>query len=257
MVKPKLQKVFRDIRVGLSRHSPEILTGVGIAGMLTTTVLAVRATPKALELIEDEKEKQEVDKLPPIEVVKVGWKPYIPAVITGVCSTACLIGASSVNARRNAALATAYKLSETALTEYKSKVVETIGEKKEQAIREEIDKDHIERNPVSKKQIIITDGGDTLCYDTLSGRYFESSIEKIRRIENDLNARMLVDMYVSLDEFYDELGLEHTAFSYDLGWCVDKGLIKITFSSQIADNGKPCVVLNYETAPKYDYSKFV
>lgn len=68
--------------------------------------------------------------LKPLEVVKAAWKPYIPAAITGSLSVACLVGASRVNFKRNAALATAYTLSEKVLKDYKDSVVETIGEKK-------------------------------------------------------------------------------------------------------------------------------
>lgn len=155
MHKPNLSKVYNDLKKATIKHSPEILTGIGIAGMVSTTVLAVKATPKALLLIENEKKEQNrilreealaqhkeaipiIERLKPIDAIKVAWKPYIPAAITGTLSVACLIGASSVNIRRNAALATAYSLSETALRDYREKVVETIGEKKEQVIREHV-----------------------------------------------------------------------------------------------------------------------
>lgn len=256
MSKFNMANFINSTRTMVSKHSPEILTGIGIAGMITTTVLAVKATPKALKLIEDKKKEEKVDELPPLETVKTTWKCYIPATVTGVASIACLIGASSVNARRNAALATAYKLSETALTEYKEKVVETIGEKKEQAVREAIDKDRVEANPVSKNEVIITEKGNTLCLDPLSKRYFKSDIERIKKAENILNKRMLHDMfgYVSVNELYDELGLDHTDIGDDLGWNVNE-LIDIDFSSQIADDGTPCIVLNYSVAPRYNYSK--
>jgi hypothetical protein len=162
-----------------------------------------------------------------------------------------------VHARRTAALATAYKISETALTEYKDKVVETIGEKKEKQVRDKIDKDHIDKDPVSKKEVIITKAGETLCYDMLSGRYFKSDIEQIKKAVNELNRRMMNDMYISLNEFYDELGLSHTAIGYEIGWNIDSGLIETDFSSQIADDGTPCIVVGYSVAPKYNYSKLM
>lgn len=257
MAKLNFTKFVKNVQTEVSKRSPEILTGIGIAGMITTTVLAVKATPKALTLMEERKWDLEVEKLTPIETIKTTWKCYIPAAITGTVSVGCLIGASSVNARRNAALATAYKLSETALSEYRDKVVETIGEKKEQTIREKIDKDRVEKNPVSKSEVIITEKGNTLCYDSISGRYFKSDIEKIKRAVNELNRRMTYDVYVSLSEFYDELDLDHTLLSDDLGWSIDDGLIEVNFSSQIADDGTPCIVINYAIAPKYDYSKFL
>lgn len=257
MAKLNFTKFVKNVQTEVLKHSPEILTGIGIAGMITTTVLAVKATPKALTLMEKRKQDLKVEKLTPIETVKTTWKCYIPAAITGTVSIGCLIGASSVNARRNAALATAYKLSETALNEYRDKVVETIGEKKEQTIQEKVDKDRVEKNPVSKSEVIITEKGNTLCYDSISGRYFKSDIEKIKRAVNELNRRMTYDVYVSLSEFYDELDLDHTLLSDDLGWSIDDGLIDVSFSSQIADDGTPCIVINYAVAPRYNYSKFL
>ena len=257
MGKTNLATIAKDIRKFASKRSPEILTGIGIAGMITTTILAVRATPKALELIEEQKEEESVDELSSFEVVKVAWKPYIPAMVTCVVSTACLIGASSVNTKRNAALATAYKLSETALSEYRDKVVETIGEKKERIVRDKVAEERVKKNPVSKNEVIVTGNGKTLCFDPISGRYFMCSIETIKRAENELNKQMLHDIsgYVSLNEFYDELGLDHTSVGDDLGWNTDQ-LIDINFSSQLNDNGEPSVVLDYLVAPKYDYYKF-
>ena len=161
MNKTKFSRLKSNIQTTMIRRSPEILTGIGIAGLVTTTIFAVKATPKALDLIaKAEEEKQE--ELTKLEAVKVAWKPYIPAAISGATSIACLIGATSVNAKRNAALAAAYKLSETALVEYKDKVIETIGEKKEKTIREEISKDRLEKNPVTKSEIFINEKGKTL-----------------------------------------------------------------------------------------------
>ena len=257
MGKTNLATIAKDIRKFASKRSPEILTGIGIAGMITTTILAVRATPKALKLIEDQKEEESVDELSSFEVVKVAWKPYIPAMVTCIASTACLIGASSVNTKRNAALATAYKLSETALSEYRDKVVETIGEKKERIVRDKVAEERVKKNPVSKNEVIVTGNGKTLCFDPISGRYFMCSIETIKKAENTLNKQMVHDIsgYVSLNEFYDELGLDHTSVGNDLGWNTNQ-LIDIDFSSQLNDNGEPSVVLDYLVAPKCDYYNF-
>lgn len=174
MNKPNVSKMFKDFQKLTKKHSPEILTGLGIAGMVTTVVLAVKATPKAMELIEKEKTFKEKEaheggiftkederyafELTPIETVKAAWKPYIPAVLSGTASIACLIGANSVHARRNAALYSAYKLSTTALTEYRDKVVETIGEKKEHAIRDKVVKEKMEKNQPKNETVIVTGG---------------------------------------------------------------------------------------------------
>jgi hypothetical protein len=255
MKKPKLSSISKGIRGAITKHSPEILTGIGIAGMITTTIMAVRATPKALILIKEKKEENDVDKLTPIELIKTTWTCYIPSAITGGLSIICLIGASSVNARRNAALATAYTLSESALKEYQEKVIETIGEKKEQTVRDAIAKDRIDKNPVSSREVIITEKGNTLCYDAISGRYFKSDIDKIKKAENELNRRMRDEMYISLNEFYYEIGLNPIGIGDDLGWDIDHGYIELSFSSQLADEGTPCLVIDYQVAPRYEYNR--
>lgn len=257
MSKVNLSKIVKGVKFTLSKHSPEILTGIGIAGMITTTVMAVKATPKALLLIEDAKYEKDTAKLTIPETVQTTWKCYIPAAVTGALSVSCLIGASSVHLKRNAALATAYKLSETALTEYKDQVAKTFGEKKEQEVRDNIAKEHIEKHPVTKQEVIITEKGKTLCYDELSGRYFKSDIEEIRRAVNEINRQMIDEMSVSLNEFYYELGLNSTKMGDELGWNISHGMLDVNFSSQLADDGTPCLVVEYSVAPKYGYSKLL
>lgn len=255
MGKFNLSKITQDVGKFIAKRSPEILTGLGIAGMLTTTVLAVKATPKAMILIEKKKEYEQVDKLTAMDTIKTTWKCYVPSAVTATMSTLCLIGASSVNTKRNAALATAYSLSETALKEYREKVVETIGEKKEEKVRDAVAKDMIEKHPVKDSQVIITDKGQTLCYEPISDRYFKSDIESIRRIANDLNRQMFSDMYVSLNDFYYEIGLKGTEIGQQLGWNVNRGLIDLRFSAQLSEDDTPTLVMDYIVPPRYGYQE--
>jgi hypothetical protein len=253
----KLTKLVKDFGMALSKHSPEILVGLGISGMAATTVLAVRATPKAIKLIEKKADEEGClpEELSKTEKFKLCWKCYIPAAISGVTSAACIIGAHSVNVKRNAALAAAYTLSDSALREYRDAVVETIGEEKEKVVREKVAEKQLKKNPDTNAEVIVTDRGETLCYDSLSGRYFYSDPESIREAVNNLNEDMLNDMYVSLNEFYDNLGLDHTKLGDDLGWSMDDGQVRISFSSQLSNRNKPCLVLDYQVAPRYDYNR--
>ena len=253
MGKMNLSKVFNDAKILVSKHSPEILTSIGIASMVTTTVLAVKATPKAIKIIENA-EHEKGEKLTVPEKVKVAWKPYVPAVVSGMFGTACLIGANSVNARRNAALATAYKLSETALSDYREKVIETIGEKKERTVRDKVAEEQVNKYPISKNEVIVTSKGDTLCFDPMSGRLFKSNIDLIKKTENLLNKQMIhsISGYVSLNDFYDELGLAHTDVGNSIGWNTDN-LIDIEFSAQVSEQGEPCLVIEYLNRPQYEF----
>ena len=260
MNKPNMAALFKDVKMAMSKHSPEILTGLGIAGMITTTILAVKATPKALDLIEEKREELELapsERLRAIDTVKATWKCYIPAVVTGVTSVACLIGASSVNVRRNAALATAYNLSATALSEYKEKVLETVGEKKEQIIRNKVAEERINKEPVNQSAIIVSGNGNTRCFDTITKRRFTSDIEAINRIVNELNRRMINGQdYISLNEFYWELNLDSCAIGDELGWNVTTGLIELDFSAQLDTDGVPCIVIDYTVAPKRGFNSY-
>ena len=258
---PKITKFFKSTKKYLTKHSPEILTGIGVTGMITTTVLAVRATPKALQLIEEKRDElyplDENVKLTPVEVVKAAWKPYVPATLLCVASASCLIGASRVNYKRNAALATAYSISERTLVKYRDKVIETIGEKKEKEVREKIAQDEVNKKPVSSSQVIITSNGNTLFMDGISGRYFRSNMDKIKKVVNELNRRMNYENYISLDDFYSEVGLEPTSNSSYLGWNIDEGHIELDISTCLAENDEACIVINYTVAPRYEYDKLM
>ena len=259
MKKSNITNFIKNTQFTLSKHSPAILTGLGIAGMITTTVIAVKATPKAIKICEAERlnrindYKEEPTKL---DYVKACWKCYIPAAVTGTVSIACLVGGSSVNIRRNAALATAYKLSETALTEYRDKVVETIGEKKEKTVREAVAKEQVKKNPVREKEIIVTGNGDSLCFDPLSSRYFMSNIENIKRAENAINKQMLQDIggYASINDFYDEIGLARTEIGNYLGWN-SENLIDLDIGAHKTEDGKPSLVIGHYNRPRYDYDR--
>lgn len=260
MNKPNMAALFKNVKMAVSEHSPEILTGLGIAGMITTTVLAVKATPKALELIEDRKDELDIyptEKLPPVETVKATWKCYIPAAVTGVTSIACLIGASSVNAKRNAALATAYNLAATSLTEFKEATREVVGEKKEQLIRNKIAEERVNNEPVNQSAIIVSGNGNTRCFDSITKQRFTSDIEKIRKAVNDLNRRMVNgEDYISLNEFYAEIGVDQVSIGDELGWNVASGLIELDFSAQLDTDGTPCVYIDYTVVPKRGFNRW-
>lgn len=251
MNKQFIAKVLKGVPKVIKRHSPEILTGIGIAGMIFASVNAVKATPKALQLV-DEKEIKEGKRLTNSEIVKTTWKCYVPAAVTGVCSIACLIGASSVNAKRNAALATAYTISETALKEYKEKAVEVVGTKKEQAIRDAVAKDKLEKANVQNREFIATGRGETPCFEPLTNTCFKSDIETLRKAENNLNKQMRDEVRITLNEFLQEIGLDpcDDSIGENLGWDIDKGYIELDYSSQLL-NGVPYLVVGHQNPPRY------
>lgn len=260
MGKLNLSNVIKDVKNVAVKHSPAILTGIGIAGMITTTVLAVKATPKALDIIADIKERHEENgdkKAAAKELVTKVAPVYVPAAVMGIASTACLIGANSVHAKRNAALAAAYTISDTALREYREKVVETMGEKKDKAIKDEIAKDKLREDPVQNHEVIVTKKGTTLCYDGIFGRYFRSDMETIKRAVTKINRMIAIDMYASLNDFYSEIDIPPVKIGDMIGWNIDDRELDIDFSSQLAEDGTPCLVIGYTAAPKYGFASFM
>ena len=229
----------------LKKHAPEIMLGVGITGFISTAILSATGTIKALDKVAQAKDELGVDELTPKETAKAVWTCYIPAVATAAASTACIIGGAKITSKRSAALAVAYSLSEKALTEYKTAIVETLGEKKAKSVIEAVDDKLMQDSPVTKNEVIITEKGNTLCYDKLNDRYFKADMDSIKRAENQINCQMLREGYVSLNDFYDEVGLKHTALGGSLGWKVDDGMIDISFTTCLADDGTPCLVYRF------------
>ena len=251
-----LSQMVKSVNRSLRKRSPEILIAVGILGMIGSTVMAVKATPKAIEVIENNTKLDENgNKQEPtnIEKVKLCWKLYLPTVISASVSIACIVGSNSVNAKRNAALATAYTLSETALRDYTEKVIETIGEKKEQEIKDAVAKDRFDKNIEKSRDVIITGPGKMKCYDIFFDRYFESDVNSIKRAVAELNRRMNYENYISANDYFDELGIKECPMGSLLGWNLDRGLIDIHFTSVLDENEVPCLAIMHNVEPKPEY----
>jgi hypothetical protein len=246
----EFQKGLQNLGGAILKNSPYILTGLGCAGVLTTALFTGHSTLKAYELIKME-EYDKKEELTTQEIIKLTWKVFIPPVLMGITSIVCILGANSINANRNAALAALYSLSETAFREYKEKVVEQIGRSKEIQVRDSIAKDRVTTNPPGDRTIIITGNGDVLCYDALSDRYFRSSAEKIRQQVLELNYNLMSEMWLYLNDLYYALGLPSNKLGGQMGFDIDKGLIELEYSSQLTPEGQPCLVISTDVHPKY------
>lgn len=264
-------RFLKSIQKIVTAHNSEILTGLGIAGAVTSTIFAVKATPKAMRLIEkaedhgigliskgDNDQNWTYRPLKTKEIVKVTWKCYIPAVTTGVFSIACIIGAQSVNARRTAALATAYKLSEKALSEFKESAAEVIGEEKLKEVKQKVAERKVEQvtDDESNAKVVISGDGDTWFLDAYSNTVFRSSKNELDAAANKLNRNMRDEMFISLSQFYDEIGLPCTALSDSVGWHIDKGYIDINLSEAVVKDGRAYVVMDFLIGPEPDFDKY-
>lgn len=251
-----ISKGWTYVKTFAAQKSPTILLSIGITGMASATVMAILATPEAMKSIEEYKKKHKLEKLTPWQTVQAVWKHYILTLATTVASAGCLIGGNRISDKRIAALATAYGISETALKEYKDKVVETVGEQKEKTIREAIAKDHLKENPPPRNLPSIISGNDeSLCFDTVSNQYFRSSVNKIKKIENEINRRLRDEMFIPLNDFYYELGLPKMGTGDDVGWSIDKGYLEVFLSYDRAPDERhldeACVILSYSIVPEY------
>ena len=224
-------------------NSPEIFTALGVSGVVSTSYFVGKASFQAAKAIEfsDDPDMDTKDK------AKLVWKLYIPATISGIATIGCIVGASKATGRRTTAAVTAYSLTEKAFTEYREKVVEELGKGKEKKIRDEIVQDHVSKNPSGSQEVIIIGTGHVLCCELFTHRYFRSDMEILRKAQNDINAKIVNELYVALDEFYDLIGLAYTSHSANVGWDSDR-LMDLEFSTVISDNGEPCLAFDYNYA---------
>lgn len=195
----------------ITRNAPTILTVAGGVGVVATSVLAVKATPKVLTILK-EAEEEKGEELTTMEKVVVAAPSYIPAVVTGAATVACIVGANILNKRQQASLASAYAMLDMSYKEYRKKVDELYGEGANDHVREEISKDKY------KKEEIPSDNGDALFFDEFSGRFFRSTIEKVLQAENLVNRDLVMQYYCTLNDFYGYLGIPHVDGGYEIGW---------------------------------------
>ena len=222
------------------RNSPAILTGFGVSGTIVTAYLAGVASYRAAN--DPHGRDRELDRK---ETIRLVWKRYIPAGISGAVTIGCIIGATGTANRRTAAAASAYTVTERAFSEYRDKVIDQIGETKEQKVRDELAADHIASSPPKNSEILVTGNGNVLCCRALTrSDISECDMETLRRAQNDVNAKILQELYVPLSDFYYLVGLPVTTNSSEIGWNSDK-LMELEFSTVLTEDGRPCLSFEY------------
>lgn len=241
----RFQGAINAVKKTLTNNSSVILSSVAIAGVVTTAYLAGKATIRAsqdVQLHEEEHGTPEDRNDRWKGRVKVSWRHYIPATASGAVTIGCIVGSTHISARRGAAAQAAFVLSERAFHEYRGAVVEQIGERKDKAIRDEIAEKKVKANP--PPATIISGPGNVLCCELMTGRYFTSQIEDLRRAQNDLNNRMLKHDIASVEDWYDMIGLPPTQYSGETGWHSDR-LMELDFTTILTEDGRPCLAFTY------------
>lgn len=250
-----MKNPLKMIKPFASKHEPEILMAMGIGGMVFSIAWGIKATFKAARAIDNYKETYGKEKLSAKEVLKLTWKQYLPVVVSTAASIPCIIASNSVSNKRYAALATAYTVTETALQEYQDKVVEVVGDKKAKEIKESVSGDKINQTYQGGNQIIMTNNGTSLFYEPESGRYFMSTWNDISKAANELNARAIGDMsgVISLNDWFQKLGLDAVDMGDEVGWSIadgERNIIDISISSHVTKDNVPCGAIYYNCRPK-------
>lgn len=238
----------------IKKNASTILTCIGGAGVVATSVMAVKATPKAMKLIEAKKEEKG-EKLTVLETIETAGTTYVPTVITGAATIACIFGANVLNQRKQAALMSAYALLDNSYKEYKKKVDELYGEGSDQEICDELAKDKYEHVEVND--------GKRLFYDEFSERYFEATTEDVLKAEYELNRMLAQDSGIFLNEFYELLGLEPVNYGDYLGWSAFELVetywycwVEFDHRKVVMDDGLECTIISMQFEPTFDFENY-
>lgn len=252
----KMNKWLHRSKTFLNRNASTILTCMGGVGVIATSVLAVKETPKALSLLEQAKEEKGED-LTTAEIVKTAAPVYIPAAIVGVSTIACIFGANLMNKRQQAALMSAYALLDSSYKEYKEKVTELFGEEAADQVRQEIVKDKYEDTD------IVVEDGKLLFYDLYSERYFNATMDAVIRAEYEINRKISLWGGAGLNEFYEALDIPPVDYGEHVGWS-SGGLMEMAWSEWldfthekvVLDDGLECYIINMSVEPVFDYEYY-
>lgn len=240
----------------VKRNGSTILAVIGGVGVIATSIMAVRETSKALKLIEDSKEEKGED-LTVFETIKVAGPVYIPSILMGVSTIACIFGANALNKHKQAALMSAYALLDNSYKEYKSKTVELRGEDFNSCAREEIAKDRYTGDDNSD------DNDKVLFYEEFSGRYFNSTMEDVLKAEYEINKRLSEWGAAYLNDFYALLKIPVTDYGDYLGWSRG-GMYKMHWTQWLSfkhekfklDDGLEGYILTFSHEPIPDFEEY-
>lgn len=243
----------------VKKHSPEILAGVGVVGVVASTVLACKATMKVNDILTDAKEQidkvnsvknnpayadrySEEDAKKDLSVVYVQKgveivKVYLPAFALGTISIGCLLSSNNILRKRNAALGAAYATLDKSYKAYRNRVVERFGSEVEKEIRYNIRAEEIEHTTIDEEgnEVVVKEEVKTMdpnLYSDYAKFFDESNVNWNRNPEYNLMFLKSQQQYANdllksrgrlfLNEVYDMLGIERTKAGQVVGWVYDE-----------------------------------
>lgn len=243
----------------VTHHSPQILTGLGVVGVVLTCVLAIDGTEKSIEA-KNELIKSMKDEEPTQRELAIAIIPnYIPMAVCVGGTVLCFMAANQILTRRNIVLTGLYSMSTAAIAEYREGIIQNFGKNALDKIRQGItrrilsDAENEEKriNPEMNSCFLNTGKGTSICYDSLSGRFFLTDYQDVRLAEVDINRDIVSDIcrWASLNELYERIGLPTIGIGNSVGWNVDH-MLKLHLSSRTMENGiDKCMVIEYDTMP--------
>lgn len=243
-----ISTIAKNVGGAIIKNAPTILTSLSVAGVVSTAALTAKAAVSANDILKNSHELEELDLKTKI---KLTWREYIPSIIMGGITIACVISANTISLRRTAALAGMYSLTEKALKDYKDEAAKLFGDKKAREVEDKVHETRIKENPPKSGDIIMTGKSTTLFYEPLSARYFKSDVNTIQSCVNHLNCQLMDESTLSVNEFYWGVGLEPCEFGRYNVWDISRGLIDVDFSAHMTENYEPCLSLVFRTQPRY------
>ena len=247
----------------LKRVLPTVLTIAASGGIIVTAVLAAKAAPEAVRML-DEAEQEKGRKLTKTEIIATAAPVYIPAVVSGVSSIVCVAGANILNKHQQTALAGAYALARNSFREYRNKVKDIYGGEAHRKVMDSLsvekcaDRNIVAPCLVTNASLAFDDGMEEtrIFRDEFSGRHFESTFSKVLQAEYHLNRNYALNGDVSLNEFYDFLGLKGVDDGDSIGWSIDNEIVWIEFDHRktVLEDGTACYVISMPFEPdKFPY----
>ena len=235
----------------LKSKSPQILIGASVVGLVTSVIFAIKATPKAIDIIQKD-EKKKGAKLTPVEKIQKTAYVYIPTVSMVSMTIATMIASHYIHSKRHSAVLALYSTTSHFLKEYQNKVVEQIGKKNEKIIKDSVDTDRVNMKTSEQRVFDVGAGNTVLCYDKWSGRYFKSTIPKVHSYINEINSKVLKEDRATLNDLYYLFGLPEIPDGELMGWATyPPGVMQIEprYSAQLTPEDEPCYVV--EITPSY------
>lgn len=252
-----------NLKTFLKQNGSMLLTCVASVGMLATCILVAKETPKAIILLKDAENDKE-EPLTKKETLIIAAPVYIHAIIMGISTLACIFGSNIISRRQQTVLASACVLMSENYQRYKSKIKETYGEDAHRKILDELAVEKSKDIHISAPGLVTSsslDFGDhdskdsRLFYDAFSNRYFESTVDKVLKAEYHLNRNFIFNGVISLNEFYDFLGIKRSDLGDAVGWNINDNIYWIDFNHHkvTLDDGLECYVIDMIFEPDKYY----